>query len=148
MNGRIRIRIIFVMALIVCAPATIPSNAQVNPSATSSSERWVGVWQGQLEGVPGVTLTLGNDLGEVNGAIVFTVLAAESTAGHAEIAGHEVRILMHPRVEGNSLYFQVKWPGSESEILEMTMVLADDTKGQLRCPKCGGSSPIDMEKLQ
>src|SRR5215469_5038786 len=41
-------------------------------------EQWVGVWEGQLEGQPGVTITLGRDAGELQGTIVFNVVAREN----------------------------------------------------------------------
>jgi hypothetical protein len=100
------------------------------------------VWQGQLEGVPGVVLTLGDDPGEVSGTIVFTALRNGSVVGHA------THVILHPHVNGNTLSFQVKRPGGSSEILDMSLVLADDSNGQLRCARCGAVAPIALVKLE
>jgi hypothetical protein len=147
MKRKVCIFALFTIALIVCATVTITSSAQARPNDTNSTVKWVGVWQGLLEGVPGVTLTLGNDLGDVSGTIVFTALGADSTAGNVEIVGHAVHVIMHPHVEGNTLSFQVKRPGDESHILEMSLVLADNSRGQLHCAKCGEAAPTEMMKL-
>ncbi len=137
------------LTFIACIAAATSSHAQGNSIAATSIDRWVGVWQGQLEGVPGVTVTLGNDLGEVNGTIVFTVLGAGSTTGNVEIVGHVVHLLLHPHVYGNTLSFQVNRPsGNVNEVLDMTLELSNDTTGELKCAKCGRASPTPMEKLQ
>jgi len=141
MKKRVRILATPILVLIACAAVTIPSLAQASPSNTTSNDKWVGVWQGQLEGVPGVTLTLGNDVGDVNGTIVFTALREGSVVGHA------VHVIMHAHADGNVLSFQVKRPGSDIEIVDISLVLADGARGQLLCPKCGSASPIEMVKL-
>ena len=128
------------IALRAGAVAAIPSFAQAGTGITTSDERWVGVWQGQLAGVPGVTITLSDDLGDLNGTIVFTALRDGSIVGHA------VHMILQPHVDGNTLSFKVKRPGGEGEILYISFVLTGESKGQLRCPTCGVST-TEMEKL-
>ncbi len=142
MKTRVRISALACFTLIACAAVRISAPAQSTPATTPSTERWVGVWQGQLEGVPGVTLTLGNDLGEVAGTIVFTVLR------DGRVAGHQVRLILHPRVEGSVLSFQVMRLGADGEILDMSLALAGDNKGQLHCAKCGAAASTEMAKLE
>jgi hypothetical protein len=100
-----------------------------------------GRLQGQLEGLPGVVLTLGDDLGDVSGTIVFTAIRDGSVAGHA------THVILHPHIEGNKLSFQVMRPGSVSDVVDMSLELSNDRKGQLVCPKCGATSPTAMEKI-
>jgi hypothetical protein len=131
---------LFLLVLFACAATPVVSHAQAGPDRATSSAKWVGVWQGQLESVPGVVLTLGDDPGEVNGTIVFTVLR------NGSVVGHEARVILHPRASGNTLSFQVKRPGDSSEMLDMSLTLADDGNGKLRCWKCGATSTA-MQKM-
>jgi len=86
-------------------------------------------------------LTLGDDSGELSGTIVFTALRDGS------VAGHVTHVVLHPRVDGDSLCFQVKRPGRTNDIVDMTLSLSTDSKGQLVCAKCGAASPTAMEKV-
>jgi hypothetical protein len=137
---RICIIVSCMIVLATGAATAIPSFARAGAGITASNERWVGAWQGQLDAVPGVTITLSNDLGDLNGTIVFTALRGGSVAGHA------VHLVMQPHVDGNVLSFKVKRPGSEGEILDISFVLTGNSTGQLRCPTCGVST-VEMEKL-
>lgn len=104
---------------------------------------WIGVWQGKLEGLPGVTLTLADDTGELGGSIVFN--AVDSM--HTRVVESEAHVLMHPDVDGASLSFQVKRTGDllkktvHARELQMTVTLVEGGKAQLRCLNCGSDSP-------
>jgi hypothetical protein len=128
------------VALIACAAIAVNSAAQADASNSASNGKWVGVWQGQLEGVPGVVLTLGDDLGDVNGTIVFTALR------DGRIAGHATHVILHPHVDGNTLSFQVKREGKSPDVVDMSLQLTSGDKAQLVCPKCGAHSPTEMTK--
>jgi hypothetical protein len=128
------------VALIACAATAGNSAAQADASNSASNGRWVGVWQGQLESVPGVVLTLGDDFGDVNGTIVFTLLK------NGAVAGHATHVILHPHVEGNSLSFQVKREGKSPDVVEMSLQLTSGDKAQLVCPKCGALSPTEMTR--
>lgn len=134
MKQTVRILTLSALGLFACTVTPTFSHAQASPDRAISSARWVGVWQGQLEDVPGVVLTLGDDLGEVSGTIVFTALR------NGIVAGHAAHVILHPRIVGDTLSFQVKRPGAPSEILDISFVLADDGNGELRCAKCGAAS--------
>ena len=141
MKRKISILGLFAMALLSYAAIDISSPAQTESSSTASSARWVGVWQGQLEGLPGVVLTLGDDQGDVSGTIVFTAIRNGSAAGHA------THVILHPHVDGNRLSFQVKRPDGAEDVLDMSLNLSGDGKGELICQKCGTAAPIAMEKI-
>jgi hypothetical protein len=129
------------IALACLVMLATPATAQGNPNSPSSNAKWVGVWQGQLEGFPGIVLTLGDDLGELNGTVVFTAIQ------DGAVAGHVTHNILHPHLDGNRLSFQVKRPGGGEEIVDMDFDLTSDSKGQLVCPKCGAASPTAMEKI-
>ena len=125
-------------AIILACSAILPTSLTAQ---TGANTRWVGVWQGQLEGFPGVVLTLGDDLGELSGTMVFTAIR------DGAIAGHVTHNILHPHLDGNRLSFQVKSPRDADDIVDMSLDLTNDRKGQLMCPKYGAASPIAMEKI-
>ena len=132
---------ILALSAIALICSTTLASAQAGPSSMSSNLKWVGVWQGQLESFPGVVLTLGDDLGELSGTMVFTAIR------DGVIAGHTTHNILHPHLDGNRLYFQVKDPRDGDHILEMSLDLTSDSKGRLLCLKCEAASPIAMEKI-
>jgi hypothetical protein len=141
MKSRLRILATSLIAVISCLGAAIPSNAQVSTGSSPTTAKWVGVWQGELEGFPGVVLTLGDDLGDLSGTIVFTAIRDGAVAGHA------THVILHPHLDGNGFSFQVKRPGHENDILDMTLNLSGERKGQLVCAKCDAAPSIAMEKI-
>ena len=141
MKRRLSVLAMSFIALISCVGTAIASKAQPDAGSTASTAKWVGVWQGELEGFPGVVLTLGDDLGDLSGSIVFTAIR------DGVVAGHVTHVIQHPHVDGESFSFQVKRPGRENDIVDMTLSLSSDSKGQLVCAKCGTASPTAMEKI-
>ncbi len=108
---------------------------------------WTGVWQGTLDGVPAVILTLANDAGEANGTIVFH--AIKNKNGHAYSFSTEPHTLIHPRVEGNTLSFQVIRGNGSAEVLNMSVELNKDGNIQFTCPNCGHEgSKAELERIQ
>ncbi|HET6206663.1 MAG TPA: hypothetical protein VFD98_07630 [Terracidiphilus sp.] len=112
---------------------------------TSNALQWVGVWQGELDGQPGVTVTLGRDGGELAGTIVFNVVSRDG--GEAHVIGHDAHALTHVRLDDHTLAFQVIRLGDGRE-LHLTMRLSDDEKAQLQCADCGGPSPVDLLRVR
>ncbi len=112
---------------------------------TSNALQWVGVWQGELDGQPGVTVTLGRDGGELAGTIVFNVVSRDG--GEAHVIGHDAHALTHVRLDNHTLAFQVIRLGDGRE-LHLTMHLSGDEKAQLQCADCGGPSPVDLLRVR
>jgi hypothetical protein len=111
---------------------------------SNSNANWVGVWEGKLEGMPGVTLTLGNDTGELGGTIVFNAV----DSAHNRIIANSTHLLMHPHIEGNTLSFEVKGP-DRSQAVHVTVKLTDDGKAELVCLDCGSDRPAtELVKTQ
>jgi len=145
MNMKRFLRLAFWLVILASLVVAVRGRAQ---ETRLGEDKWVGVWQGQLEGVPGVTLTLGNDSGTVEGTIVFTALGPGSTREHPNIVAHEVHSVSHAKAEGDTLTFQVKMPGRNSDAVEMVLSLTGEASGTLRCSKCGSAPPTEMTKLK
>jgi hypothetical protein len=116
--------ILFVTAAIVAA--------QANANAA-----WVGVWRGERDGQPSVTLTLAEDTGELGGTVVLGVFNNDD--GNARLIASEPHVLIHPHPEGKVLSFQVKRIGTSNELLNFVVASGSDGKAQLHCLNCGPS---------
>ncbi len=103
------------LALIGCACFPINLPAQAAPSATASNAKWVGVWESRTKDLPGFTLTLGDDSGDVSGTFVNNVMR------NGVIVGHMAHALLHPHVDGNKLSFQVKDDRNSTELLDISI---------------------------
>jgi hypothetical protein len=108
-------------------------------SEVQSHSPWVGLWQGELDGQPGVIVTLGDDAGELSGSVVFNVIVKKE--GKVYIAGSDAHVLSHVLLNGDTLTFQVI-RHSDSKELQITMHLTGDGQAQLQCVTCGKDSPI------
>ena len=129
------------MIVVACALMAL---ACVTQAATDDHDHWVGVWQAKPENLPGLTLTLADDTGDLGGTVVFDIF------NHHEnrLIAHEPHTLMHPHLEGNILSFQVKRCCGTSEPLNMTLELTKDGKAQLRCSDCGSNEATELERTQ
>ena len=130
------------LALIACAGAPVNLPAQAAPGSARANARWVGVWEGQTKDLPGLTLTLGDDQGDVAGTIVDNVMR------DGVIVGHMAHVLLHPRVDGNTFSFQVKDDRNPAKLLDMSLELSGGSTALLHCPKCGATPfSIAMERI-
>jgi hypothetical protein len=73
--------------------------------STSPSD-WVGVWQGELDEIPSVVLTVAQDNGSLEGTLVLNIITRDGTRPH--IVAHEPHTLMQPEVHGARLSFRLK----------------------------------------
>ncbi len=122
-----------------------PAVASGEPAASTSN--WTGVWQGDLDGVPAVILTLANDAGEANGTIVFHAVKKEN--GHAYSFSTEPHTLIHPRVKGNTLSFQVIRGNGSTEVLTMSVDLENNGNIQFTCSNCGPEgTKAELDRVQ
>jgi hypothetical protein len=122
-------------ALLACAHAQGSGNAS-----------WVGVWQGELNGVPSEMLTLADDTGDLGGTVVLKGISREGGTPHVVVS--ETHVLMHPHVDGNILSFQVK-RSKDSQDIRIEVKFIDGEKAQLRCLDCGPDSPTsELVKIQ
>ena len=142
-----------ICGVLAIAAALLASSAAIAQTAAQSIDKpfihpmWTGVWQGNLDGVPAVTLTLANDAGEANGTIVFHAIKNEN--GHAYSFSTEPHTLIHPRIEGNILSFQVIRGNGSAEVLNMSVELGKDGNVQFTCSNCGPEgSKAELERAQ
>ena len=106
------------------------------PAQGASPSSWVGVWTSTLGGQPGVTLTLAKDGDQLGGTVVFYVVVGPPPNAH--VAGSDVLLVNHPRLDGNTLVFQLN-RSSDGKVLQVATRYVDDDKLELRCLNCGGS---------
>jgi hypothetical protein len=99
---------------------------------------WNGVWRGELDGHPGVILTLGDDAGELGGTVVLNMVSREN--GKPRVIGSDIHVLVNPRITGNTLSFPVKRTKDGRE-LQMAVTLAGDGKANMKCLNCGSDAP-------
>ena len=142
-------------SLAIAAMLAAASNAVAQAAAESIDKpiihpKWTGVWQGNLGGVPAVTLTLADDAGEANGTIVFH--AIKNDHGHVYSFSTEPHTLIRPRIEGadgNTISFQVKRGNGSSEILNMSVELGEDGNVHFTCSNCGAEgTKADLARMQ
>ena len=108
-------------------------------------EQWIGVWEGQLDGQPGVTVTLGRDAGDLAGTIVFNVVSRDG--GQPHVIGHDAHVLTRVRLDQSTLAFQVVRLGDSLD-LHLTMRLTGQDKAELQCADCGGPGTTEMSRIR
>jgi hypothetical protein len=75
---------------------------------TTGSERFVGVWRGQMEILPAVTLNITDEGGGLSGAVVFYLIKKSSVMSEPTTSTPgPPEPLFKPRVDGNTLVFEV-----------------------------------------
>ena len=141
---------IAIAATLAAASSVVAQTAAQSIDKPFVHPKWTGVWQGALDGVPAVTLTLADDAGEANGTIVFH--AIKNDHGHAYAFSTEPHTLIHPRVEGadgNTISFQVKRGNGSTEILNMSVELGEDGNVHFACSNCGAEgTKADLARMQ
>ena len=66
----------------------------------------LGVWRGKIDSLPGVTLTVEHENGELAGAILFYLIRRDR-AGHSTARPGVPEPLINPKFQGESLTFLV-----------------------------------------
>jgi hypothetical protein len=75
---------------------------------TSGSERFVGVWRGQMDRLPAVTLNITDEGGGLSGAVVFYLITRSSVMSEPTTSTPgPPEPLFKPRMDGNALVFEV-----------------------------------------
>lgn len=112
------------------------STALAQTTAVSS---WVGIWQGELDGLPSVILTLGDDSGTIEGTLVLNGINRE---GGPHIAVHEVHALLHPTENGMTLSFSVNGLRGAGKTMNFTVEQKSGHTAQIHCLNCGDNAPV------
>ena len=113
---------------------------------SDANARWVGIWESQLDGQPGAILTLADDNGAIEGTLVLNIIRSDGEPAH--IIAHEVHALMHPKLQGSTLTFNVKQINRSGKILSFTALLTDSQTAKLHCSNCSDAPVVAMTKEQ
>ena len=124
-------------AIVLSAGASF---AQPVVQPQNANERWIGMWQGQLDGQPGVILTLAERDGQLDGAVVFNIVVRQP---QPHVIASEPQMLRSTSIDGDTLHFQVKAFQDRPELRYELKATGDDT-AHLKCLNCDGSAESDM----
>ena len=107
---------------------------------SSTPSNWVGVWQGELEGLPSIILTLATDDGSLQATLVLNGINGEGGTPH--IAVRETHVLLHPKLSGMTLSFEVKGHrGGSSTTMDFTVEQTSSRSATIHCLNCGEDAP-------
>ncbi len=105
---------------------------------TTGGERFVGVWRGQMEILPAVTLNITDEGGALSGAVLFYLIKRSSVMSEPTTSTPGVpEPLFNPNLEGQSLVFEVSHrrahpPGTLSDPpVHFRLKLLDHDKAEL-----------------
>ncbi|HKF50086.1 MAG TPA: hypothetical protein VKB38_22165 [Terracidiphilus sp.] len=131
--------ILLMLAAGVAVAQTAPPVAQ-EPSRTA----WLGVWQNDFDGQPGVIVTLADDTGELGGTVVLNMISRES--GEPRVVGSVPHVMVHPRADNETLTFEVKTPRAPRIMKQFVMVLKSDGTAIIHCPNCDVAPAVELTK--
>jgi hypothetical protein len=110
-----------------------------------SPSEWVGVWQGELDGQPGVVLTLAQDNGALEGTLVLNIITRDG--GQPHIMAREPHTLIQPHLDGARLSFHVRRPDGSAEPAGFSVEFTSHNHAKIHCLNCGGDAPfVEMAK--
>lgn len=131
MRQRQRIIVLTFAAIALCAVAF---------AQKAAPEEWVGIWHAHPDGLSTGTLTLATDTGKLGGTLVLDMISHEG--GQTHVVAAEPHVLLHPRVEGDTLSFEVKT--THKGVLasaNFTVTRTADGQATLQCQSCGADGP-------
>ncbi|SRR5258706_10434704 len=98
-------RITLILAALICVGTVVAAQNQKGVGADGS---FAGTWEGKMNDIPGVKLTIGESKGKLSGLMVFYFQEREDENSPWHVsAEHPVPILV-PRVENKTLSFEVQ----------------------------------------
>jgi hypothetical protein len=116
------------------------SFAQVLIQPQKVNERWIGMWQGQLDGQPGVILTLAERNGQLDGTVVFNIVVRQP---QPHVAASEPQMLQSTSIDGDTLHFRVRVFQDRPD-LQYDVKTTGDGTAHLKCLNCDGSPETDL----
>jgi hypothetical protein len=123
----------------VCAAIALLAHAAAAQASANSA--WTGVWQGQLDGQPSVTLTLAEDGGALGGTLVLDLIERQQD-GPARVVAIDPHVLLRTHADGNRLSFEVMRRNDSGPPMRFTVALDSGAKAHLHCQNCGPDAPI------
>lgn len=124
----------------LCAAMAVANVAAAQPT---NENAWLGVWQGERDGQPSVTLTLADDTGDLGGTVVLNIL--QKVDGKPQVVAMEPHVLLNPHVAGDVMTFQFRKP--QGGMLDFTVKLTAEGEATIHCLNCGANAPtVDLLK--
>jgi len=115
---------------------------------TPASTLWNGVWQGELDGQPAVTLTLADDSGNLGGTVVFNRIERQ-TQGPPRVASIEPHVLVDPQADRKRLSFEIMRPDRAESPLKFAVTLDGSDEAHIHCLNCGPDAPVaELVRMQ
>jgi hypothetical protein len=112
---------------------------------SSNPSDWVGVWQGELDGIPSVVLTVAQDNGSLEGTLVLNIITRDGARSH--IIAHEPHTLMQPHTDGARLSFRLKRIDGSATPMDFNVELISHDHASIHCLDCGENAPtVEMTK--
>jgi len=106
-----------------------------------SSPGWLGVWQGQLDGQPSVTLTLADDGGTLGGTLVLDLIEKQGD-GSSRVVAIDPHVLMRTEANEHTLSFEVIRRDRSEPPIRFSVVLDGSDKAHIHCLNCGPDAPF------
>ena len=126
-------KMLLFLALVAC-----PVCAASQPSTNTT---WVGIWNAHVDGKPTATLTLAADTGQLGGTVVLDMVSNEGGTPH--VIASEPHVLINPRLDNNSLAFEVKMKRPDGALVVASFIVTQtpDDKAHIHCVTCGPDAP-------
>lgn len=102
--------VVLCLLIAMVALSAWPQNAELPPSPDTS--KFVGVWRGQMDGLPGVDIGICNEGGEFTGAILFYLHIRQDTKSPWTSRSGPPAPMFNMKVEGDVLHFRVSHKGA------------------------------------
>ena len=96
---------LLVLALLV--PLALQSSKPQNTGSTPDISKFVGVWRGQFDNLPGVDLVIDNEGGSLHGAVIFYLHKRPDINSPYTATPGLPGPLLNMRAEGQILHFQL-----------------------------------------
>lgn len=128
----------------ICAAVCLAAGMCTTAAAQDANKQWLGVWQSMLDGKPGVTVTLANDTGHLSGTIVLNMINGEG--GRVRVIGSEAHVFPSPRLDKDTLTFELRKQRAPDETMDFAMVLKPDGTATIHCTNCDGAPVIELIK--
>ena len=87
-----------------------------------------GTWQGKMNNLPVVTLSVKDDGGKLSGTITFYKVIDDGSG--PTVAGKDTLDLVNPKLEGKTFTFEVKTPSGEMR--KMVFQITGENEGSLK----------------
>jgi len=105
-------RIRFIVLALFVALASLSLFAQSATSESPNTSKFVGVWRGQMDGLPGVEIGICNEGGEFRGAILFHLHIRPDTKSPWTSKSGPPGPMFNMKLDGDTLRFRVSHKGA------------------------------------